>query len=80
MLVIFVYGAGRFSDGPIGTCASGYYSTRHPHLPDTAADYRAYKAREMTILNVWPLGLAALRMTRRPGDPSRINHGGYFSN
>jgi hypothetical protein len=33
MLVLFAYGAGRFSDGPTGTCASGYCSTRHPHLP-----------------------------------------------
>jgi hypothetical protein len=65
MLVLFAYGASRFSDGPIGTCGSGYCSTRHPHLPHTAADYRAYKAWEMTILIVWPLGLTALFLLQR---------------
>jgi hypothetical protein len=31
----------------------------------TAADYRAYKAWEMTILIVWPLGLTALFLLQR---------------
>jgi hypothetical protein len=65
MPVLFAYGAGRFSDGPIGTCGSGYCSTRHLYLPHTAADYRAYKAWEMTILIVWPLGLTALFLLQR---------------
>jgi hypothetical protein len=63
MLIVFGYGAGRFSDGPISECASGYCSSRH--FPHTAADYRAYKVWEKTIFIVWSLGLAALYFLQR---------------
>ena len=58
MLVLFAYGAGRFYDGPIRECATGYCSTHGQ--PHTAADYRAYKAWEKTIFIVWPIGMVVL--------------------
>jgi hypothetical protein len=63
MMIVFVYGAGRFSDGPISECSTGYCSTRHQ--PHTAAEYRDYKAWERTILIMWPLGMAALFLLNR---------------
>jgi|tagenome__1003787_1003787.scaffolds.fasta_scaffold20970498_2 hypothetical protein len=62
-LIVFVYGAGRFYDGPISECSTGYCSTRHQ--PHTAAEYRDYKAWERTILIMWPLGMAALFLLNR---------------
>src|SRR4051794_172719 len=63
MIILFVYGAGRFYDGPISECSTGYCSTHHQ--PHTAAEYRDYKAWEKTILIVWPLGMAALFLLNR---------------
>jgi hypothetical protein len=57
MFVLFAYGAGRFSDGPISECGSGFCSSHHQ--PHSADDYRAYKAWEKIIFIVWPLGMAA---------------------
>jgi hypothetical protein len=56
MLAVFIYGAARFSDGPIGEYQGGYHSTRG--VPHTAEEYRAYKIWEKTIFIVWPLGIA----------------------
>ena len=67
MLLLFAYGAGRFHDGPISECGSGYCSThRQPH---TAEDYRAFKVWEKTIWIVWPLGLGALFLLQRAKRP-----------
>jgi hypothetical protein len=63
LLALFLYGCGRFYDGPISECASGYCST-HGQL-HTAADYRAYKAWGTTIWIVWPIGIAALFFLQR---------------
>jgi hypothetical protein len=63
MIFVFVYGAGRFYDGPISGCSTGYCSTHHQ--PHTAAEYRDYKAWEKIILIVWPLGMAALFLLHR---------------
>jgi hypothetical protein len=63
MLVLFVYGCGRFGNGPISECASGYCSTRgYIH---SEADFKAYKAWEKTIFIVWPLGLLGLWLLNR---------------
>ncbi|MGY3692623.1 hypothetical protein ACVIGA_002703 [Bradyrhizobium sp. USDA 3240] len=72
MMILFIYGASRFGDGPIRECANGgclphdchsaYCSTRgHSH---TADQYRAYKDWETTIFIVWPIGMAALALLR----------------
>lgn len=72
MMILFIYGAIRFGDGPIRECTTGnclphdcrsaYCSTRgHPH---TADEYRAFKDWGTTILVVWPIGMVALALLR----------------
>jgi hypothetical protein len=67
-----VYGAGRFYDGPISECSTGYCSTHHQ--PHTAAEYRDYKAWEKTILIVWlsvwpPFSFSTAASQRAANDP-----------
>jgi len=72
MMILFIYGASRFGDGPIRECAtsnclphdcrSSYCSTRgYSH---TADEYRAFKNWETAIFIVWPIGMAALALLR----------------
>jgi hypothetical protein len=72
MMILFIYGASRFGDGPIRQCTndhclphdcrSAYCSTRgYPH---TADEYRAFKNWEKAIFIVWPIGMAALALLR----------------
>jgi hypothetical protein len=71
MLAVFVYGAARFSDGPISEYEGGYRSTHR--IPHTAEEYRAYKIWEKTIFIVWPLGMAVgflLQYTKPEGEDS----------
>ena len=63
MMVLFVYGAARFHDGPIGPCDAGYCSTHG--VVHTADDFVAYKTWERAIWVIWPLGMVALFFLQR---------------
>ena len=81
MAALFIYGLGRFPDGPIHKCVPGtaYAVMQHPSgycgkqgQPHTVEDYRAYEIWERTFFIVWPVGLAsiaALRYVRRKPAP-----------
>ncbi len=74
MAALFIYGMGRFPDGPIHKCvvSRGYAIIQHPSgycgkqgQPHTAEDYRIFEVWEETLFVTWPIGLAALFALRK---------------
>jgi hypothetical protein len=63
MVVLFVYGLIRYPDLPIRECPSGYCGRQGQS--HTAAEYRAFNAWQITLMIVWPIGIAVLLFLQR---------------
>jgi hypothetical protein len=59
MLVVFFYGAIRFSDGPIHQCAEHGFCGKQQQ-PHSLADYQAFITWQDTLFIIWPIGMVLL--------------------
>jgi hypothetical protein len=63
LVVLFVYGLIRYPDLPIRECPSGYCGKQGQ--PHTAAEYHAFNAWQITLMIVWPIGIAVMLFLQR---------------